>query len=131
VNGFVSVTQGSRKSKFNLKRKNNIKLNWEKKQERRGTYGSPCTEILLACESAGHVTPCNCLSQYDVASLGYARSTYFGGLSTAQWLMVCCAVCGFPQSQSGELFRPPMEHVEIKASHSGPEVIQGNPFLPG
>jgi len=34
--------------------------------------------LLLACESAGQVTPFNCLSQCDVTSLGYARSTSFG-----------------------------------------------------
>jgi len=32
---------------------------------------------LLACESAGHVMPSNCLSQCDVASLGVYKAYFF------------------------------------------------------
>jgi len=59
------------------------------------------------------------------------HDTSFGGPSTTQWLMMGCTVYGLLQDTVPWVIQIPLKHVKVKASHSSPETLQGDPFLPG
>jgi len=47
--------------------------------------------------------------------IGLCKFHFFGKQKySAQWLIMCCAICGFPQTQFGESFSPQWNVLKLK-----------------
>jgi len=66
-----------------------------------------CVRVSWSCDAFRLFKPMPC------CFIRVCKLHFFRRPSTAQWLMMCCAVCGFPQTQSGESIRSQWNMVKL------------------
>jgi len=84
--------------------------------------------LLLACESAGSCDAFQLFEPMRCCFIGVCKAYFFWRPTVIDDVQ---GSLWFSEDTVRWVIQAPMEHVEIKASHSRPEAIQGNPFLLG